>query len=257
LCDIFKNEKIVLPSLAAFEATLKNPTVYYVFYDYFVSSCVGDIRWKESIQNHDENGKPKDDMTIRIVNEQTEAFALVVFRNNYFAWLAEMKEVYGDELVTDYNEEALHDGTKTVADKYPLFDLKREVQGLLGANAKEEDKNKIVYCRNDHGWDELNEITTAQLQKNVEEARQNNAEYKNMMAQIESLKECGGKDADGEKKRQRRRIPKKLREYTLTSENERAFKGWSERALKYSAEKVPELRKDDQVAQYKIFSKGV
>ena len=78
-------------SLESIEQRLENPKAYYVFYDYFYKAAVGEVRWKECLDCGD----------MRIGNDTTEAFALLLFANNYKAWLYEEKQTHQEALMTE------------------------------------------------------------------------------------------------------------------------------------------------------------
>ena len=80
-------------SLESIEKRLDNPKAYYIFYIFFYKAAVGEARWKECLER--EEG--------RIGNNNTEAFALLLFSNNFKAWLYEEKERHGDALMTEYD----------------------------------------------------------------------------------------------------------------------------------------------------------
>jgi hypothetical protein len=89
---------------------LEIPGVYFVFYDFFFKSSSGDMRWKEACM---EAGAK----TNRLGSRLGEAFAMLVLKNNYFAWLLEAKMKLG-QLVTDYDTEARRQGKKNVVESY-------------------------------------------------------------------------------------------------------------------------------------------
>ena len=80
LCESSKELGCVLPSLSTFEERLSNPKTYYLFYVYFYRPAIGEAEWKNFVE------RGKDDQA-RIGNSNTEAFAHMVLKNNYFAWL--------------------------------------------------------------------------------------------------------------------------------------------------------------------------
>ena len=57
-----------------------------------------------------------------------EAFAMLQLKNNYFAWLLEAKEKFGDQLISDYDPACLHEGKMSAAQEY-LKNLELNVQG--------------------------------------------------------------------------------------------------------------------------------
>jgi hypothetical protein len=53
LCDICTRKNLVFPALEAFKERLENPTLYYVFYDFFLKSpAIGDDEWKQRTGMH-------------------------------------------------------------------------------------------------------------------------------------------------------------------------------------------------------------
>jgi hypothetical protein len=83
-------------SLESIERRLDDPKAYYIFYMFFYRAAVGEASWKKCID--DNSASP-----VRIGNDSTEAFALLLFANNYKAWLYEMKLEHGPDLWTEYD----------------------------------------------------------------------------------------------------------------------------------------------------------
>lgn len=75
------------------------PSVYMIFYDYFLRTSIGDAAWKASCRE-------KKDETDFLAPYQGEAYAMLVLKNNYFAWLWEAKFDLKNQLVTDYDAES-------------------------------------------------------------------------------------------------------------------------------------------------------
>jgi hypothetical protein len=98
ICRYCVDQKTVLPCLEAFEMGIELPVVYFMFYEYFFKSSVGDSRWKKSCTEGNEASSP-------LGTVHAEAFAMLLLKNNYFAWLLEAKETYGEKLVTDYDND--------------------------------------------------------------------------------------------------------------------------------------------------------
>ena len=61
-----------MPSMESLGRRWKDPKAYCIFYMYFYTAAVGEVRWKEEG---------------RIGSNTMEAFALLVLVNNYKAWL--------------------------------------------------------------------------------------------------------------------------------------------------------------------------
>ena len=53
------DNEAILPSLEAFEMELEIPTTYFIFYEYFFLSSIGDARWRKACSNeqHDQTRK--------------------------------------------------------------------------------------------------------------------------------------------------------------------------------------------------------
>ena len=79
---------------------LEIPCVYMLFNEYFLKSSVGDSRWKASCLDE---AKALSDPLIPV---QGEAFAMIILKNNYFAWLWEAKFKMKNLLLTDYDTES-------------------------------------------------------------------------------------------------------------------------------------------------------
>ena len=85
---------------------LEIPCVYMIFHEYFLKSGMGDTRWKAACLEAKSLSEP-------FTTVQGEAFAMIILKNNYFAWLWEYKlDLLLDErkrglvLMTDYDTES-------------------------------------------------------------------------------------------------------------------------------------------------------
>jgi hypothetical protein len=63
------------------------PSVYMVFHEFFFKSSVGDTQWKKACLD-------ATDSTASFAPHQGEAFAMILLKNNYFAWLWENRLTY-------------------------------------------------------------------------------------------------------------------------------------------------------------------
>ena len=75
--------------MQAFQKRLDIPTVYYIFYHFFVRGVVGEAAWRREVDK-------EEDTEERLTTAQTEAFAMLQLENNYYAccvrpswWLVE------------------------------------------------------------------------------------------------------------------------------------------------------------------------
>ena len=105
LCEFCNGNGAVLPSLEAFKMRVEIPVVYIIFYDYFLKPSVGDARWKKICM---------DERSGSLGSVQSESFAMILLRNNYFAWLLEAKKAL-PMLVMEYCPEQRRRGKQSGA----------------------------------------------------------------------------------------------------------------------------------------------
>jgi hypothetical protein len=237
--------------LEAFEEGINLPLVYMIFYEYFFKSSVGDSAWKKSCLEAKDPTEP-------LAAPQEEAFAMILLRNNYFAWLWEAKMEFKDLLSTEYD-------TKTEREfKYDDVGyrlLKRRIN--LDVDVDEEDMDKILLKFKEpmnpmfeRVWNE----DSKKLKKVWDEAGKN-AKYKELkkawVLENEDPHEYAEEEENeqtvdiGTKKRKRLRS---LREYTCANDDEGRFKGWSLRAAEDMATLIAKL--NSTAATYKVFRRA-
>lgn len=150
------------------------------------------------------------------------AFALVLFKNNYFAWLLEAKTRFGN-LVTDYDE---HDGeVKSL--------LEHALQGVL-LSPTEDGEFSVLTPDTSGGEGQSLEYNEAKelFHNAIEELRsaaRDNQEYKDMLVSLESVAEEQDEDT---RKKKKRRVLQEMKIYTARRGSEKAFRGWSLRDSK-------------------------
>ena len=248
LCNICATENIVFPSLEAFEEGINLPLLYMIFYDYFFRSSVGDTAWKKSILETEDPTEP-------LAPEQGEAFAMLLLRNNYFAWLWEAKSQYKDLLVTEY------DTRKEREQKFEDLGYHfLNCQIDLEADEDEDDITKIVLYGTKADTiarhDSLLGKYGRELKK-IWQAASKNKKYKEFKkalgkatesdddqntSDVEEDEQEGEKENEStrqgeqhasvfmEQRTKKRKILKSFREYTNSNDEEGKFKGWSTRA---------------------------
>ena len=99
--------KCVLPSIESLQRPWKDPKTYCIFYVYFYTATVGEVRWKEYLLK--EEGQ--------IGSNTMEAFAHLVLVNNYKAWLYEEKKTHQKGLLTEYDCPRSYYGKPSIIDK--------------------------------------------------------------------------------------------------------------------------------------------
>lgn len=205
------------------------PSVYFLFYEYFFKSSVGDIRWKRTCTTEQDKSTP-------LGSPQAEAFAMLLLKNNYFAWLLDAKLEAKGKLMTDYDPPIFRAGKKSAAELY----LKK-----LEINVDGGDSDNILVAEGHMQYSNLRKKTDELLQSTRRMAK-NNATYKEvkkamddivheaiMAGETEENGEDGMIDDEFKKREQlkkKRKILKPFREYTVRQAEEGRFKGWSKRA---------------------------
>lgn len=209
----------MFPSLEAFEEGVKLPAIYVIFYDYFVKSSVGDNAWKVACLD-------AEDQTDPIVPPQGEAFAMLLLKNNYFAWLWEAKTKLGNLLITDY--ETTEDGGESAGE---MADVVLKCQIDMDAKEDEQDWNKILVKSsvNHRKYESLRTATNAKL-KRLRQIVSNSDKYKEFKIALDEGSEEESTDVDVESRTKKRKRLKTFREYTNPKDAEGKFKGWSVRA---------------------------
>jgi hypothetical protein len=209
----------VFPSLEAFERGVELPVVYVVFYDFFYHSSVGDAAWKRNCSGE----------TNVVGTVHKEAFAMVVLKNNYFAWLLEAKESLGDKLATDYDEEDISEEHRGIDDGY----VKKEL------NLEGDMSHGLVIDQSSPQYQAHNEETKKALQS-IRQVAQQNQMYQEIEKKLPRQTEDFSNEQERHKKRQK--LLKGFREYTTAKNGEGKFKGWSGRAAKDMGDRADALK---------------
>jgi hypothetical protein len=148
---------LVFPAWEALEMRLDNPNSYFMFYKHFLRAVTGgDEEYKfrsgqKQVPAQSSTVKPDSRM---MVTPLDEAFALVVLKNNYFAWLLQaMKEF--PHLLTDYDGDKLDEESVTMAEYISggyLLDLEKGEEGKgfawncnMDSEKDKYDKTKKTY----------------------------------------------------------------------------------------------------------------
>ena len=203
---------------------MENPTTYCLFYDLFLRAVEGEEKWKLVTNN-------RSDTPPNIATPLNESFALIVLKNNYFAWLMDYKQGH-PELLTDYDMDVDDDGSNTVAEYV--------ISGICIANG-EDDFHIIPNSRKGMGDYEMAQRSFNKKTKEVRAKAKTSAEYAQMIVALNQLGHSEESTTDEkQRKRKKRRLQKELRQYTGTRlgeegtrlGEEKAYKGWSARAHK-------------------------
>jgi hypothetical protein len=215
-----------------FEKRLGMPTGYYLFYDYFLRSAVGEEEWKRLAKT-----VPTD---TGMSSELNEAFALVLLKNNYFAWLLEAKQDKPD-LVTDYDHGDTMTDRKTLVE-FVLGDVffcldedMKDQSYLLFPIVGDDDDDDDSTTDTSSGADkeEAYKYLKKQYLQQVERLRESvkdSDEYKHMLCSVAKINIYEENLDEKGRKRKKRKIMKELKIYTIPQGGEKAFRGWSVRA---------------------------
>ena len=254
LCDQCAEENVVFPSLEAFEAGVACPPVHVIFYDWFLKSSVGDSAWKQAVYNPTDPLEP-------LAPIQGEAFAMILLKNNYFAWLSEAKVRLKELLVTEYDTKKEKQNKEDDAGLYFLgkcllnFDVEVDLNPPAGEPLP--DMDKILLKPNGRYPGIYQQVLKEHLEwmKGIGSKASKNTKYKEMKKGLQDMlkkrkrqeeEAADSSDAQEEEedveqegspqRRKRRKILKSFREYTSANEEEGRFKGWSCRAGEDMAE---------------------
>lgn len=234
--------KLIFPALEAFEERLANPTVYYIFYEYFLRAAVGEEEWKRNTGCHHpkpnkRSSTPTTSTTTtttspnkRMASSLDEAFALLVLKNNYFAWLLDGKQLYSG-LLTDY------DSGRNVSQTSSRTLVQYLLNGSIVSLDWEENESYILWKPCDGVITDYNDEYIAAYNKfkaavqRIREKAKNSLEYKSVTEALKQIRTTNDEDDKGRKKKKRKLI-RDLKPYTgVRVGEERAFRGWSERAF--------------------------
>jgi hypothetical protein len=186
LCDQCAEENLVFPSLEAFECGIACPPVHVMFYDWFLKSSVGDSAWKQAIYNPTNPLEP-------MAPIQGEAFAMILLKNNYFAWLSEAKLRLKELLVTEYDTKKEKQNKVEDAGLYFLrnfhlnFDV--EVNHNPAAGQALPDIDKIVLKPNGRYQAIYQEVAREHLErmKGIASLASKNMKYKEMKKGLQQM----------------------------------------------------------------------
>jgi hypothetical protein len=255
LCKICTKQELVFPCWETMATRLELPMGYYVFYHYFLKAAVGEEEWKQLARDF-----TTDDGSTKMSSELNEGFALVLLKNNYFAWLMEAKQLEKG-LMTDY------DGEEVVCGKTSL--VEHVTAGVfidLEADRVEDDYLVLPVKRDSGSEDEcletvLKRATHAKAKKiydqqldSLRESVRMSPEYKSVLTSLDKIKddEC---DLDEKgRKQKKRRIMKDLKVYTARLGGEKAFRGWSVRAYTEMAKQRGAIAKEHD--KYRMFDRA-
>jgi hypothetical protein len=238
----------VLPSIESFGRRLKDPKAYCIFYMYFYTATVGELRWKEYLSK--EEG--------RIGSNTMEAFALLVLVNNYKAWLYEEKKTHRKNLLTEYDSPPSY-GKPSIVDKI--------LDGVQFNLEMVSTIPTVVYDKSDRTFKELEKGRVEWLEAFCKTDRcleTNNGVLKKASADIGGDENVDTEPAANEdlfvrkeRAKKRRKMTKELREFTgVPSRGERKHKGWSDEGMVAFESYVGAIKKDAEDDKYVVWEKA-
>ncbi len=226
---------------------MEDPKAYCIFYMYFYTAAVGEIRWKECLSK--EEG--------RIGSNTMEAFALLVLVNNYKAWLYEEKQTHQTNLSTKYDYPPSY-GKPSIVGKIldgVQFNLENEASPTViydkdDRTYKKLEKERVewlvAFCKTDHCLQTndgvLKKASTDTSDKNVDAEPAADED-------LFVLKERA--------KKKRRKLTKELCEFTgVPSQGERKHKGWSDEGMVAFERYVGAIKKDVEEDKYLVWEQA-
>jgi hypothetical protein len=228
---------------------LEDPKAYCIFYMYFYTAAVGEVRWKECLSK--EEG--------RIGSNTMEAFALLVLVNNYKAWLYEEKKTHQANLLTEYDSPPSR-GKPSIVDK--ILD---GVQFNLGAGTRSP---SVIYDKTDTTFKKLENERVEWLEDfcTTDPCLQTNDGVLKKASTDSTSDESNEAEAEAEddkfilkeRAKKRRKLTRELREFTggVQSQGERKHKGWSDEGMQAFEQYVETIRKDVEQRKYVAWEKA-
>ena len=242
LCALCVENTCVLPSIESIGRRLQDPKAYFIFYMYFYTAAVGEVRWKECMAKKE----------TRIGSNTTEAFALLVLVNNYKAWLYEEKKKHKTDLWTEYDCSPSY-GKPSIVDKIldgVQFNLETDISAPVliydkeNSTYKKMEKERVEWLENFCKTGECIRTNDEVLKKATTDTRERceDAEAEAVADDQFLLKE---------RKRKKRKLTRELREFTgASSQGERKHKGWSDQGMVTFEKYVKAIRKDVEEHKY-------
>jgi hypothetical protein len=255
---------LIFPALEAFEERLDDPTTYFIFYHYFLRAAIGETEWKVLCgmkvkrKKRKSTGTPPATVdTIEadqpLATPLNEAFAMVMLINNYYVWLLEAKEEFGDALITDYDDNLeLDDGES----KMSLMEWRVLRHFIIDLEDGEKEKGFIVNPEKEETTVEIKEAYI-ELVKERREMVKGCKKYRQIQESMMIIEnDSEGMDAmyseDDGRKSKRRKILRELKAYTGSREkNQKKYRGWSDRAFQVMLRIKADVIRDKE--QYKKF----
>jgi hypothetical protein len=225
---------------------LKDPKAYCIFYMYFYTAAVGEVRWKECLSK--EEG--------RIGSNTMEAFALLVLVNNYKAWLYEEKKTHQINLLTEYDCPPSY-GKPSIVDKIldgVQFNLEEGASPTVIDDKEERtykrlEKERVKWLEEFYKTDPCQQTRDGVLKK----------------ASTSTSDDSGGDEGEAnedllvrkERAKKKRKLTRELHEFTgVPSEGERKHKGWSDEGMVAFEKYVKAIRKDVEDKKYLAWEKA-
>lgn len=209
-----------------------------VFYEYFLKSCVGDADWKACCT------KPNA-LSAQMSNHQTEAFALLVLRNNYFAWLLEVKKSARDTIKTDYDPPEKIQECNEIGKVF----LNLEIDLTMGQEHDEDsDDDEDLAASEEIQEDQITpemllvpvssgpkyERLNQQQQRRIDAVRVQarlNPKYKDLLDALHQYDMLNAQETNIDVRRtKKRKMLRDFRVYTSGKDDQCRFKGWSKKA---------------------------
>lgn len=238
----------MLLSLESVEKRLDNPKAYYIFYIFFYKAAVGEARWKECLESQEG----------RIGNNNTEAFALLLFANNFKAWLYEEKQRHGSDLMTEY------DTTPTSSTKSIVDALLQDREIVLQPTAPAEVVvDPVVKDKESPEFKGAAKKRKDWLEKFKRQALSRNMRQSWELSTADSilqgpLCESTNMNSTKEQARKKRKLMKGLKKWTGVADNgERKFKGWSDKGHEAYVQWTVAIKADVDAGEYTLWETAV
>ena len=250
------------------------PKVYYLFYSILFKSVLGDAKHKSYLEIEDESNDHTFSTAI------IEAFALLVLKNNYFAWICDFRAKSPNshkQLKTEYDTVLDNDKNRSLSEVFPVafegFEYK-----MTFPNQEEEASN----CEDDNSNDNNESNMQFEVYSKVNDTIQFNQVrnkrrklHKTISADAMRLqqgtvmmmennrkkleehnsKRVVARESKIETDKKKRRLLKELKVFTgVAKQDQRKFRGWADEATVALMDIRDQIIKDVKEGKYKVWA---
>jgi hypothetical protein len=226
------DQKLVVPSLEGLIAGPDMPTYQLAFYDICVKSVTGNVAWRKSMKNADEDpgfcATPTD-----------IAFAVIILENNYANWIAKGK-ANNFTFETEYDPIGAKGQTRLYTEVKYQFEC--------DPKAKSFDRY-LIYPDDKEAYDKVREASKEKFRKlymQIKGTLQEQEEFDTDLDVSEDVNVC---------KRKRAKEERMTKKYTKGGSGRKRYGGWSIDAHKRMEQITAKVKASRLAGEYNYFER--